>query len=70
MPEAIQQFPLTPCRRNPINGRRINTWAAPTTPRAWPHEAMGAYERMIELNPNDPALREWVNQFKLVSPSD
>jgi Flp pilus assembly protein TadD len=27
-------------------------------------QAMGAYERMLELNPSDPALREWVTQMK------
>src|SRR4029077_13186173 len=27
-------------------------------------QAMGAYERMIELNPEDEALRTWVAQFK------
>jgi flagellar motor switch protein FliG len=27
-------------------------------------QAMGAYERMIELNPEDEALRTWVTQFK------
>jgi flagellar motor switch protein FliG len=28
------------------------------------NEAMGAYERMLELNPNDPSLQDWVAQFK------
>jgi tetratricopeptide (TPR) repeat protein len=27
-------------------------------------QAMGAYERMIELNPTDEGLRQWVNDFK------
>jgi tetratricopeptide (TPR) repeat protein len=27
-------------------------------------QAMGAYERMLELNPSDPNLRTWVNQLK------
>jgi tetratricopeptide (TPR) repeat protein len=63
MAEAIQNFHYS-LQAQPNQWQVYQYLGAAYYAQGMATEAMGAYERMLELNPSDPALRDWVTQFR------